>query len=66
MKSILIKGTAAVAVVASMLVAASHYSAIPEVHVSHSAGECVRVINHGDTNFTCEDQPRKYHHVWVK
>lgn len=41
--------------------------AMPEVHVSHSTGECVRVINSVGTDpYTCENLPRKYHHVWVK
>lgn len=38
---------------------------MPDVHVSYSTGECVRVINYADTNYSCEDQPQKYNHIWV-
>ena len=39
----------------------------PDVHVSHSTGECVRVLNYvEDHKFTCEDLPSKYNNVWVK
>ena len=39
----------------------------PDVHISHSTGECVRVLNYvEDHNFTCEDLPSKYNKVWVK
>ena len=66
MKSILVKGAVATALIASVMGAVAHYSAIPEMHVSHSTGQCVRVINHADTDYTCERQPGRYHHVWVK
>jgi len=40
---------------------------IPEVQMSHSTGECVKVINyHKDDHFTCENMPSRYNHVWVK
>lgn len=40
---------------------------IPEVQMSHSTGECVKVINYKEKdNYTCENLPSRYNHVWVK
>lgn len=40
---------------------------LPDVHVSHSTGECVEVINWDpEDNYSCEELPSKYNHVWVK
>lgn len=39
----------------------------PDVHISHSTGECVKVLNYAeDDQYTCEDLPSKYNKVWVK
>jgi hypothetical protein len=40
---------------------------IPDAHFSHSTGDCVEVINYeeGD-NYSCENLPSKFNHVWVK
>ena len=45
--------------------------ATPDVLVSHSTGECVRVINYpsavwGTTTASCDDLPTRYTWVWVK
>lgn len=40
---------------------------IPDVHVSHSTGNCVEVINYAEgDNYSCENLPSKFNHVWVK
>ena len=39
---------------------------IPDVHVSYSTNDCVEVVNWSDTNYSCENMPKKYNHVWVK
>jgi len=40
---------------------------MPDVYVSHSTGECVKVINYDERfDYTCENLPEKYNHVWVK
>lgn len=40
---------------------------IPEVQMSHSTGECVKVINYKEKdNYTCDNLPTRYNHVWVK
>ena len=51
-------------VVAYMFIAAL---SIPDVWVSYSSRECVKVINYveGD-NFSCENLPSKFNHVWVQ
>jgi len=41
-------------------------TAMPDVHVSYSTGECVKVVNYADTNYSCESYPSKFNHVWVK
>jgi hypothetical protein len=39
----------------------------PDVHISNSTGECVRVLNYveGDS-YSCDNLPSKYNKVWVK
>lgn len=39
----------------------------PQVHVSNSSNECVRVINYSESDeYTCDNLPELYSHVWVK
>lgn len=40
--------------------------AIPDVYISQSTGSCVQVINIVDTNYTCENYPYRFNHIWVK
>lgn len=43
------------------------YLDMPDVHVSHSSGACVRVVEANGTSKPCPKQlPEKYHHIWVK
>lgn len=40
---------------------------MPDVHISHSTGECVKVVNYDERfNYTCENYPEKYNHIWVE
>ena len=40
---------------------------MPDVHVSNSSQECVEVINFApEDNYSCENLPEIYNHVWVK
>jgi hypothetical protein len=40
---------------------------MPDVHFSHSTGECVKVLNYvEDDVYTCDNLPSKYNKVWVK
>lgn len=36
----------------------------PEVRFSYSTGECVEVLY--SEHHTCENLPKRYHHVWVE
>jgi hypothetical protein len=60
-------GTAAVLVVAIWSQAVATTLDIPEVHVSSLTEECVRVINYTETHdYSCDNLPATYSHVWVK
>ena len=40
---------------------------MPDVWFSYSTDECVKVINYDERfNYTCENYPSKYNHVWVQ
>ena len=42
-------------------------SALPDVWFSHSTGDCVQVLNYAEgDNYSCENMPPRYYHVWVK
>ena len=56
----------AISMVLFIVAGLSYAGSIPDVHVSYSTGECVRVINYADTDYSCENQPQKYNHVWVQ
>ena len=42
-------------------------ASLPDVWFSHSTNECVKVLNYeeGD-NYSCENLPKRFYHVWVK
>jgi hypothetical protein len=40
---------------------------MPDVWFSYSTDECVKVINYDkDDQFSCENLPTKFNHVWIK
>lgn len=40
---------------------------IPDVHFSYSSDECVKVLNYAEgDNYSCENLPSKFNHVWVQ
>ena len=40
---------------------------IPDVHFSYSTDACVKVLNYAEgDNYSCENLPAKFNHVWVK
>ena len=53
-----------------LLFAAADYAfSIPDVYVSFETRECVKVDNFpgmvfGKTEYSCENMPTKYNHVW--
>ena len=38
---------------------------MPDVYFSYSTNECVKVINYGK-DYTCENLPEKFNHIWVQ
>mgnify|MGYP000206086774 FL=1 len=54
------------------LFAFADYSfSIPDVHMSNATKTCVEVLNYpstlfGTTNYSCENLPTKFNHVWVQ
>ena len=67
MKDIL-KTVGSIIIISSIFVlGVSFYSAIPDVLVSHSTGECVTVLNYTEEQpYSCENMPSKYNMIWVK
>jgi hypothetical protein len=51
---------------AGLAYAMSSALAMPDVHFSYATGECVKVVNYTDENFSCENYPSKFNHVWVQ
>ena len=42
-------------------------ASMPDVWMSYSTDECVKVINYVEgENYSCENMPSKFNHVWVK
>lgn len=42
-------------------------SYMPDVYVSNSTGNCVKVINYDERfDYNCSNYPSKYNHVWVQ
>jgi hypothetical protein len=39
---------------------------MPDVHFSYETNQCVEVVNYADTNYSCENYPSKFNHVWVQ
>ena len=66
MKTLVINGVLLVSIVSLAVLGVNSAMSVPDMHVSHTTGECVRVINYADTNYSCENQPQKYNHIWVK
>ena len=52
--------------VAGLAFAMNSALSMPDVHISYSTGECVKVVNYTDDNFTCENYPAKFNHVWTQ
>lgn len=65
MKNLLINGVLLVSIVALAVIGVNSAMSIPDMEVSYSTGECVSVINYADTEYSCENQPQKYNHIWV-
>ena len=56
-----------VGVFIGLLLVINSAAALPDVHFSYSTDECVEVVNYKEGhNYTCEDLPTKFYHVWVQ
>lgn len=66
MKTKLITGIVVIAALGFGLMAINDAMALPDVHFSYATQQCVEVINYADTNFSCENMPEKFYHVWVQ
>ena len=44
----------------------AYIDSIPDVHVSHHSGKCVKVHNYDQNKYSCDFLPTTYNHVWVK
>ena len=63
LKSIVI----AVMILGGGIVLLDYAMSIPDVHFSYSSNECVKVINYAEgDNYSCENMPSKFNHVWVQ
>ena len=66
MKQALFTIAFATPLVAGLAFAMSSALSMPDVHISYSTGECVKVVNYTDDNYTCENYPSKFNHVWAQ
>ena len=71
MRNMLATAVFGFAVAVMLLIMIDFVFATPDVLVSHSTGECVRVINYpsavwGTTTASCDDLPTRYTWVWVE
>jgi len=45
---------------------AVYCSGLPAVEISHSTGECVKVLNfRKNDNYSCEHLPEAYEEIWI-
>lgn len=48
-----------------MLWAVATAVSLPDVYFSYSTNECVKVVNYG-TEYSCENLPKRFYHIWVE
>ena len=56
---------------AGLFAFADYATSIPSVKMSYATNTCVEVENYpstlfGTTNYSCENMPTKFNHVWVQ
>lgn len=64
MKNVILNSVIVAAFAVAILGTVVYAMSIPDVVVSYSTGNCVEVINYADTDYSCENMPSKYNHVW--
>ena len=66
-KDYLIGGALAFAIGAVLCLAVIKASELPDVWFSYKTQDCVQVVNYVEgQNYSCENLPPKYYHVWVE
>lgn len=55
-----------IAIIAGITYSVIYAKTNPDVWFSYSSNDCVRVVNYreGD-NYTCDNLPGRFYHVWV-
>lgn len=67
LKELLIPVLCLALVFAGLIAGLIQTSSMPDVHISNSTGECVRVVNYDARfDYTCQNYPDKYNHIWVQ
>ena len=66
MKQALLTVAFAAPLVAGLVYAMDSALSAPDVHFSYATNECVKVVNYTDEQFTCDNYPSKFNHVWVQ
>jgi hypothetical protein len=62
-----VMGLMCAGVFGGLVMAINSSASLPDVHFSYSTDECVRVVNYREGhNYTCDNLPTKYYHVWEK
>lgn len=67
MKNFLLSLSLVLSFSALMAYAVTSVFTLPDVYVSYSTGYCVNVVNYAEgDDYTCENMPKKFNHVWVQ
>jgi len=67
MKNILVNSVVFLSLSAGVLYAFNYAITLPDVKFSYSSDQCVEVINYNsEDNFSCENLPTKFNHIWVE
>ena len=66
MKNIIVDATLVVLLVMVAILLAFLATSYDDVYISHSTGECVKVVKPDGTLGSCKNKPKKYNVVWVK
>lgn len=66
MKNFLLSLSLVLSFSALMAYAVTSVFTLPDVYISYSTRECVKVVNYTDEQFSCENMPSKFNHVWAQ
>lgn len=55
------------AMAAFIFTAVNNALTLPDVWYSYSTNDCVKVLNYAEgDNYSCENLPKRFYHVWVE